>query len=441
MTKGLGKRWPALIGIVLLSVFLMIGGCQREDRAGTVTIRFTTWGSPASNKLYQEVVDEFEKRNPDIRVEVMLLPWSHYHRKILTMSAARSRLDVMRLANSYFPVFVEKNALIPLDEYIERDKAEIDVGDFYPTALMGCEAEGHICGLPVDIAGWAIYYNRGIFDRAGLPYPPKSWTWETFLDVARKLTQDLDGDGIIDQYGAYVKVKMGVIELLAGQSGAMILNQDNSRCLFNTPEGQAVIQLLYDMIVKYGVVPPPDVRAGQNLFAAEKVAMVLLTRGDVTGFRQSLFFDWDVASVPKWPGKEPSALIVGGFNPWVISRNTKLPEQSWRFLKFLTGKEAVKMMAETGGIVPARKSIAQSPAFLDMNPPENNAVFLDLIRSPNKVFVPRFPRYKRLEKVFEDNLQFLFEGKVTVEECAARIARDVDRLIEQVREEKRETAP
>jgi multiple sugar transport system substrate-binding protein len=441
MLEGRKKPHLGIIGLALLLFFVMIGGCRRQEFEGQRTIRFTTWGSPASNRLYQDVVEEFEKRNPEIRVDLRTLPWSHYHRKILTMAAAGSKLDVMRLANSYFPRFVEKKALLPLDEYLSRDRAEIDFGDFYPEALMGCEAEGHLYGLPLDIPGWAVYYNRGMFDRAGLPYPEESWTWETFLDISRKLTQDLNGDGILDQYGAYIKVKMAVIELLAGQSGAMILNQDNSKSLFDTPEGRAVLRLLYDLIVTYGVVPPQEVRANQDLFAMEKVAMVLLTRGEVTGFRRNLAFDWDVASVPRWVQRDPSALIVGGFNPWVIARTTELPEDSWRFLKFFTGQEAATKMARTGRIVPARRSVAESPAFLKTTPPENNGAFLDLIRTPKKVFVPRFQRYSRLGKVFEDSIQLLIEGRLTVEECAAKIAREVDQLIEEVRAEQQEMAP
>lgn len=357
------RKWPSLTGTVLLSLLFVSVGCQREKAASQKTIRFTTWGSPASNRIYLDIVEEFQKRNRDIRVQLIRLPWSQYHRKILTMSAAGSKLDFMRLANSYFPQFVEKEALLSLGRYIERDKTEVDLDDFYPMALRGCRAGGKIYGLPLDIVGWAMYYHRGIFDKAGLLYPDPSWTWETFLDVAQKLTQDLDGDGIIDQYGAYIKVKMGVIELLAGQSGAMILNDDNSQCLFNTPEGRAVIQLLYDLIARYKVVPPPDFRAGQDVFAAQKVAMALLMRGNVNGFRRTLFFDCDVGPVPRWPGKEPRALIVGGFNPWVISSNTKLPEESWRFLKFFTGKEAATRMAKTGEFVPARRSVAESPTL------------------------------------------------------------------------------
>lgn len=427
-----------LLGFALLSVFLVIGGCQKEKTVEHKTIRFTTWGSPASNKVYQDVINEFERKNPEIKVDLMMLPWSDYHRKILTMFAAGSKLDVMRLANSYFPRFVEKKALLPLDDYVKRDAGEIHLDDFYPEALIGCKAAGHIYGLPVDIVGWAVFYNRGIFDKAGLLYPDESWSWETFLDVAKKLTQDLDGDGIIDQYGAYVKVKMGVIELLAGQSGAMILNEGNSKCLFDSPEGRAVIGLLHDLIVKHKVVPPPEFRADQDVFAAEKVAMVLLMRGDVTGLRQTLSFDWDVGPVPKWPGKEPRALIVGGFNPWVISNTTKLPEESWRFLKFLTGKEAAEKMTVTGRFVPARRSVAEGPAFLETSPPEHNVYFLDLIRTPNKVVVPRFERYNRLEKVFPDNFQSLAEGRMTLEQCVAKITQDVDRLIEEVRTEKEE---
>ncbi len=441
MKKRLGWFVSACVVLSLLVVFSTITGCQKEEKVvEKKTIRFTTWGSPVSNKVYQDVVDEFEKRNPDLRVELMMLPWSDYHRKILTMFAAGSKLDAMRLANSYFPQFMEKGALLPLDEFIKRDKKEIDLDDFYPEALMGGRGEdGRVYGLPVDIAGWAIYYNRGLFEKAGLPYPDESWTWETLLDVAKKLTLDLDGDGRIDQYGVYIKAKMGVIELLAGQSGATILNGDNSKCTFNTPEGRAVVQLLHDLVVKHKVVPPPEFRADQDVFAAQKVAMVMLMRGDVTGLRQSLAFDWDVGPVPKWPGKEPRALIVGGFNPWVISSKTELPDESWRFLKFFAGKEASENMAKTGRFVPARKSVAESPAFLDTSPPEHNVYFLDLIRTPDKVFVPRFPRYKRLDKVFRKNFQYLSEGKFTVDECVAQIEKDVNALIEEVKREREET--
>jgi len=440
MKKRLGWLVSGCVVLSLLIVFSTITGCQKEENIVEKTIiRFTTWGSPASNKVYQDVVDEFEKRNPDLKVELMMLPWSDYHRKILTMFAAGSKLDAMRLANSYFPQFMEKGALLPLDEFIKRDKKEIDPDDFYPEALMGGRGgDGRLYGLPVDIAGWTIYYNRGLFDKAGLPYPDESWTWETLLDVAKKLTLDLDGDGRIDQYGVYIKAKMGVIELLAGQSGATILNEDNSKCTFNTPEGRAVVQLLHDLVVEHKVVPPPEFRADQDVFAAQKVAMVMLMRGDVTGLRQSLAFDWDVGPVPKWPGKEPRALIVGGFNPWVISSKTELPEESWRFLKFFAGKEASENMAKTGRFVPARKSVAESPAFLETSPPEHNVYFLDLIRTPNKVFVPRFPRYKRLDKVFRKNFQYLSEGEFTVDECVAQIEQDVNALIEEVRREREE---
>jgi multiple sugar transport system substrate-binding protein len=410
-----------------------------EKAPEPTTIRFTTWGSPASNKVYQDVVDQFQEENPDIKVELMMLPWSDYHRKILTMFAAGSKLDAMRLAHSYFPQFMEKGSLLPLGELIERDKDEINLDDFYPEALMGCRAEdGVVYGLPVDIAGWAIYYNRGLFDKAGLSYPDETWTWDTMLDMAKKLTLDLDGDGIIDQYGIYIKVKMSVLEVLAGQAGALLMNEDNTQCAFNSPEGIEVIKLLHDLIIEHKVVPPPAFRADQNVFAAEKVAMVMLMRGDVTGLRQSLSFDWDVGPVPKWPGKEPSALIVGGFNPWVIAKSTDHPEESWRFLKYFTGVEASMNMAKTGRFVPARKSVAESPAFLEGSPPEHNEYFLDLIRTPNKVFVQRFPAGKKLDKIFRANFQYLIEGKFDVEGAAAQIEKDVNKLIDDIRAQKEE---
>ena len=97
-------------------------------------------------------------------------------------------------------------------------------------------------------------------------------------------------------------------------------------------------------------------------------------------------------------------------------------------------------MAKTGRFVPARKSVAEGPAFLETSPPEHNVCFLDLIRTPNKVFVSRFPRYKRLDRVFRTNFQYLTEGKFGVDGCVAKIEEDVNNLIEGIRKEKEETA-
>lgn len=140
--------------------------------------------------------------HPDIKVRIENVTYDAYWPRFLTMVAGGIPPDVIFLESTRLASFASKGTILDLDPFIEADE-EINMADFYPLALDALRYKGRLYALPNDIAVFAMFYNKDMFDEAGsIPHPQKGWTWDDFLEISKKLTRDIDGDGKIDQFGS-----------------------------------------------------------------------------------------------------------------------------------------------------------------------------------------------------------------------------------------------
>ena len=406
--------------IPILMLTGLVGFCVNLERAGTsgkVRIRYMIWGSsPETTDMFRDVVTAFEKDNPDIDVELLVVPWNAYHRKIFTMVAANSKLDVMRLSSGYFQQLLARNSIFCIEDYVRRDVEEVDVDDFWEGALEGCKKDGKLYGIPIQAYPWGFYYNKDLFKEAGVEPPDYTWTWQgKFLDAARRLTKRNQA-GRVTQFGCQIPTYADAMMRMIYMNGGAMLNEDNSKCVFNSKETRQVIQFVYDLIKVYQYAPLPEQQQNQNLFKAGKVAMMPRLRSEVPYFRKQLAFDWDVGPTPRWEDdnkkQKPWRVGTGGSaNPTTIYVKSEHPREACRFLKYLTGKKAALIIAKSGRYAMARRSAAESKEFLDTTPPEHNKYFLDEPRDAIKVYRPPFPYYSERTDIFQDNFHHLLEGK------------------------------
>ena len=441
--NGSGKvlLWVVLV-LALAGMVALFSSLERAKDSGKVRIRYMIWGdSLETTDMFKEVVEEFERRHPDIDVEMLIVPWDAYHRKIFTMAAAQSRLDVMRLSTTYFNQLMERGVILCLDEFIEQDKDEVDLGDFYEGTLGSCMKDGHTYGLPIQAYPWGFYYNENLFNAAGLSPPDRTWTWKgKFLDAAKRLTKRRP-DGTVEQYGCYIPSNRDSIMRLVIANGGNMFNEDNSRSVFNSAETREAIQFVYDLMAVHKVTPMPSQQSDLLTFVAGRVGMMPALRAQVPIFRRQLPFEWDVGPTPLWDGK-PRRLLAEAGNPRAIYRYSRHPKEAWVFLKFLTGKDAARILARSGRYCMARRSAAESDDFLKTWPPEHNEYFLDDAACPNKVFRPPFPRYAALNRIFEDNFQLLLQGNLGEGEAGVAtfcrvVEEQVNQLIAEEAERKR----
>jgi multiple sugar transport system substrate-binding protein len=375
------------------------------------TVTYMTRATPDQLAVWQKVTKAFESQHPDIHVSIENVQYDDYWRKLQTQLAGGTPPDVVFMESTRFPAFASKDSLINLEPYIEKDPAGIDLSDFYDVALKPYYWQGHLYGLPNDVAILALFYNKDLFDKAGLAYPTDQWTWDSFLAAAKKLTQDTNGDGRPDQYGTVVPEWWYVF---VWQAGGEIVDdvQHPTRSTLQSPIAQGALQWWADLRLKHRVSPAPDLVqnvGAYQLFSTGQVAMIYGGHWDVPTFKQVTAFRWDAAPLPK--GKVRANLNLGSC--FSIMKGCKEPDAAWELIKFLAGADGQKIMVGSDFSTPALKSVAQSPEFLEP-PPDSEHVFTDALAYGHPV--PFTTKYVEMADVYRQETDALLIGERTVPE-------------------------
>lgn len=207
--KGLGVFLLTLV--LALSAFL--SGCSGSDTSSGdskngVTLRILVWNNnPEGTKLENEIFKAFEKENPGVNVEMVYAPYDKFNDKFLTMSAGGDQPDLVWIQPSAFGQLVSKNVLMDLSD------KEINKDEYLPNILEMGKVDGKQYALIRDAATFQMGYNKDMFDEAGVPYPSDDWTWDDFLNAAKKLTKVEGGKtvqfGIENYYTGEVWFKTG----------------------------------------------------------------------------------------------------------------------------------------------------------------------------------------------------------------------------------------
>lgn len=367
----------AALGL-LLAVLALCGGCAQAPSGKVVTLRMVLWGTAKDEASLNDSLKRFYKSHPNIRVKLEITPHARVFDKLLISYAGGRAPDVSRVSSLWFYPLAAKGVLEDLDPFIRADSS-FDLSDFYGVALDGWgKYQGRVYALPTDLDLYGIYYNKKMFAKAGIPFPDASWDWNTYLQVARKLTRDTDGDGKIDQWGSTVD---GFWQAYVWQNGGDILNASHTKCLLDQPAAYEALQWMTDLRQKWHVAPSPADTAdvGQlglwvmgriGMFHSGSWAAAMMFKDRVTSF------EWDVAPLPK--GKVRASFLGGSaFSMVAGSRHKK---EAWELVKFMTSPYIQARWAVENQIIPSRRSIAESGAFLNQpGPPAHRKVFVDAV--------------------------------------------------------------
>jgi multiple sugar transport system substrate-binding protein len=386
-------------------------------------ISFMIWGDAAEKAAYEQLVAAFEERHPAIDVTLIHIPGqSDYRQRLGVDFAAGTPADVVLLNYRRYAAYAARGALEPLGPYLEQS-ALIDEADFYPEAVQPFVWAGELICIPQNLSSLVVYYNRDLFRAAGLSDPSPDWSWDDFLNAAKALTRDIDGDGQIDQYGLGTEVSIFRAAPFIWQNGGELVDdlQAPTRLTLDTPESRAALAWFMDLQLRHKVVPDAVAEAAEDSesrFQNGRLGMFLNSRRGVPTYRTIEGFDWDVAPLPQ--GVQKAGILHA--DAYCMPSVSENKDAIWTFIEFANAAEGQHIIAASGRTVPSLRAVAESPTFLNPGQkPANSQVFLDVI--PWIRTVPIMAGWAEIEELTAEELSRAYYGQASLDE-AIRTAQD-----------------
>ena len=189
-----------------------------------------------------------------------------------------------------------------MTDYLAKS-ALIKPNDYYPQALAAFQWNGEQICMPQNISSPVIYYNKTLFDAAGLTYPTDAWTWDGFLETAKMMTQDSDNDGATDVYGFGIDPTLVRATPFVWMNGGDLVDDPiaPTRLTLDTPESKEALQWFMALQLTHQVTPDAvaeEAESSLSRFINGRLAMFMDSRRAVPEFRAITAFDWDVAALP-----------------------------------------------------------------------------------------------------------------------------------------------
>lgn len=386
-----------------------------QEPAGTVS--FMVSGDPAELVAYQTLTAAFESKYPTIKIDLIHIPsQSDYSKRLAADLAAGNPADVVLINYRRYASLAAKGALEPVNDYLAKSSI-IHPEDFYAEATTPFTWAGKLMCIPQNISSLVVFYNKNLFDQASLAYPKDDWSWDDFLNTALKLTKDLDGDGVTDQYGLGTEPSIVRLVPFIWQNGSNVVDSANepTRLILDEPLAFKATQFFVELQTKHHVVPNQEAESAENSearFQNGRLAMFLNSRRGVPAYREITAFDWDVAALPR---KYVPAGILHA-DGYCMPASNKNKDLVWKFIEYANSPAGQAIIAQTGRTVPSLRSVAESSAFLDPNAkPKNSRVFVDTI--PFIRAVPATETWGDIESIVDEELERAFYGTATLEEA------------------------
>ncbi|MCB0109609.1 MAG: sugar ABC transporter substrate-binding protein, partial [Caldilineaceae bacterium] len=315
------NRQRRLSVVLLGALLLLLAGCTMptptgEGRASSESARraeeadhqisFMVFGDPAEKVAYEALVSAFNDVHPEIAVELQHIPGqSDYRKRLGTDFAAGTPADIVLINYRRYAPFAAKGVLEPIGPYLDQSD-KIKVEDFYEQAIAPYRWDGTLMCIPQNLSSLVVYYNRDLFEKAGVPLPSNDWTWDEFLAAAQAITQDTDGDGITDIYGIGTDATIFRVAPFVWANGGDLVDDPSNptKLTLDAPATKEALQWFIDLQVKHQVAPgliEEQAEASENRFLNGRLGMFLNSRRGVPTYRTIENFAWDVAPLPVGP--------------------------------------------------------------------------------------------------------------------------------------------
>ncbi|MEE1191253.1 MAG: sugar ABC transporter substrate-binding protein [Blautia sp.] len=334
------------------------GDSKKEEKSeGGDTLSISIWDTNQEPGI-NEILADFTKET-GIKTKLTVVKWDEYWTMLEAGAQGGSLPDVFWMHSNESQRYMSSDMLLDLTDKI-ADSDLIDPAN-YPEDIWGLYTyDEKYYAVPKDVDTIALWYNKAMFDEAGLAYPTADWTWDDVTEAAKKLTKE-DGS----QYGLAVRNdnnQAGYYNLIY-DNGGYIINEDKTKSGWDDPKTIEAMEVLEGWI-KDGVMPPIETMSenGEDvLFQSGKAAMVLQGSWMLAAYRDNEYTaeNCDVVELPKSATTGRRVSVYNGLG-WAASANGKNTENAWKLIEYLGSEKAQKKQAELGVTMSAYKGTSDA---------------------------------------------------------------------------------
>lgn len=322
----------------LVMSFAFGAGSKEVVDKGVTTVKIALWDYDIPGSVYPALFAAFEKANPDLKVEVVNAPSNDYETKLTTMLASGDDIDVfLAKSNTSYPILVQQQFAEDMGALAKKN--DFDLAPYGSVLEQHYVLDGTLYALPLRINDWVVFYNKNLFDQAGVPYPTNDMTWEQYFEIGKKISKD-------DIYGAAFFPKTGfIVPVLIGAVDNFDIGSSDFKLL--VPAAKK-LKAAMDEGAWENYAESVSLSKDQTFFFLGKWGMIydgswltqmLVARGDALGF------DFGIVKSPYWEGTKKNGFATS--TPVLINTSTKKKAAAWKLASFMTGPEGAKIVAES----------------------------------------------------------------------------------------------
>ena len=408
------KILAILMAVAMLSSMVFAGGVSAaaDDK---VEIHYAYWAS--MDEYYEQCKAAFEASHPGVTIVLEHTSWGEYWTKLEAAATGGSVADVFQMNGVNINKYADGGILLPIDEYIAN--SDIDLANYPPAMVDMYNYDGTQYGIAMDYDTIGLWYNKALFDKAGVAYPTADWTWDDLKAAAAAITGIEEG---VYGIAAGYEEQSGFYNTVFAEGGWFV---DGEKFGFNEPGTRAGIQCWIDLM-EAGYSPSEasiEENAAYLQFMAGKLGMIYSGDWFVQYYSSEDSAVADVVDVVEMPtmstGKRAS-VIHGKAN--CIFVGTEHPDEAWAWVEYLSGPEAMQRLGEMGIAIPSY--LEYSPLFFEAYPQYNMGIYADAAANYSYVY-PASAYNSEWSDIMWNELVRAFNLEITVDEACDNIMEQI----------------
>ena len=401
-----------------------------QTQAENVTLKWAIWDKETT-AYWQALVDAYKEVAPNVTIEMVDLGSTDYMTVLATeLSGSGSDFDVVTIKDvPGYATLVQKNAILPLDDYITADGVDLSL---YSGVTDQVTVDGKLYELPFRNDFWVLYYNKDLFDAKNVAYPTNDMTFEEYDELARKMTDTTFGSQV---YGAHYHTWRSAVQLFGVLDGEHSIL--DGKYEFFKPYYEMVLNQEKDGVTRKYTDLKTEGLHYSAAFSGGDVAMMnmgswfiatMLTNLQNGEYDADLCGNWGIVKYPHAEGVEAGSTL-GTITGLSVTTASDTPDEAWKFVKWVSGTEGAKVMAQTGNFPAIMTSEAKDIiTSLEGFPQDDNSK--DALEVSNLYLeVPYAENVSEINSILDSIHGSIMTGEVSIDDGIQKMNTEVQAIL------------